>query len=73
MQDPDRCGILPFVFDDDFGFARYAEFALDVPMYFVSRWATVCCELATVSARCWAPETTPQSLLLFCKRCPKCC
>ena len=38
-QDPDRCGILPFVFDDDFGFARYAEFALDVPMYFVSRCA----------------------------------
>lgn len=37
VQDPDRCGILPFVFDDDFGFARYAEFALDVPMYFVNR------------------------------------
>lgn len=37
MQDPDRCGILPFVFDDDFGFARYAEYALDVPMYFVNR------------------------------------
>lgn len=34
---PRRCGILPFVFDEDFGFARYAEFALDVPMYFVYR------------------------------------
>ncbi len=28
---------MPFVFDDDFGFARYAEYALDVPMYFVNR------------------------------------
>ena len=35
--DPDRCGILPFIFDDGFGFERYAEYALDVPMYFVSR------------------------------------
>jgi Glutamate-cysteine ligase family 2(GCS2) len=62
-QDPDRCGILPFVFDDDFGFARYAEFALDVPMYFVSRWAAVCCISAIVSAQRWAFETT----LLFSK------
>lgn len=37
LQDNDRCGILPFVFDDDFGFERYAEFAMDVPMYFVYR------------------------------------
>ena len=35
--DPDRCGILPFVFDDDMGFERYAEHALDVPMYFIHR------------------------------------
>ena len=49
-QDPDRCGILPFVFDDDFGFARYAEFALDVPMYFVSRWAASCTQDARVPA-----------------------
>ncbi len=32
-----RTGMLPFVFDDDFGFDRYAEHALDVPMYFVIR------------------------------------
>ncbi len=38
-QDNDRCGILPFVFDDDFGFERYAEYAMDVPMYFVYRSA----------------------------------
>ena len=35
--DPDRCGILPFVFEDGMGFERYADFALDVPMYFVYR------------------------------------
>jgi glutamate--cysteine ligase len=32
-----RTGMLPFAFDDDFGFDRYAEHALDVPMYFVIR------------------------------------
>ena len=36
-----RCGVLPFVFDEDFGFARYVEYALDVPMYFVYRCATL--------------------------------
>lgn len=35
--DNNRCGTLPFVFDDDFGFDRYVEYALDVPMYFVYR------------------------------------
>lgn len=35
--DNDRCGTLPFVFDDNFGFDRYVEYALDVPMYFVYR------------------------------------
>ncbi len=35
--DPERCGILPFVFEDGMGFERYAEHALDVPMYFVYR------------------------------------
>ncbi len=35
--DNDRSGILPFVFDDDFGYARYAEYVLDTPMYFVYR------------------------------------
>lgn len=38
--DPDRCGPLPFAFDDDFGFERYTEYALDVPMYFVYRNGT---------------------------------
>jgi glutamate--cysteine ligase len=35
--DPDRTGMLPFVFEDGFGFERYADYALDVPMYFVYR------------------------------------
>ncbi len=35
--DPDRCGLLPFVFDSDFGYRRYVEWALDVPMFFVVR------------------------------------
>ncbi|CAO2180320.1 unnamed protein product [Urochloa humidicola] len=36
-MDNDRIGILPFVFDKSFGFERYVEHALDVPMYFVYR------------------------------------
>lgn len=35
--DPDRCGFLPFVFEPDFGFERYVEYLLDVPMYFILR------------------------------------
>ncbi|MEX2497724.1 MAG: glutamate--cysteine ligase [Wenzhouxiangellaceae bacterium] len=35
--DPYRTGQLPFVFESGFGFERYAEWVLDVPMYFVRR------------------------------------
>jgi len=35
--DPDRTGMLPFVFDGDMGYEAYANHALDVPMYFVYR------------------------------------
>jgi glutamate--cysteine ligase len=35
--DPDRCGILDFVFDENFGYREYVEWALDVPMFFVVR------------------------------------
>jgi glutamate--cysteine ligase len=35
--DPDRCGTLPFVFEDGFGFERYVDYMLDMPMYFVYR------------------------------------
>jgi len=35
--DPYRTGQLPFVFESGFGFERYADWMLDVPMYFVRR------------------------------------
>lgn len=35
--DDDRTGMLPFAFDEGFGFEQYADYALDVPMYFVIR------------------------------------
>ncbi|QDL94185.1 glutamate--cysteine ligase (plasmid) [Paroceanicella profunda] len=35
--DNSRTGMLPFAFEDGFGFERYVEYALDVPMYFVYR------------------------------------
>ena len=37
---PCRCGNLPFVFESGFGFERYADYVLDVPMYFVYRDGT---------------------------------
>jgi len=35
--DPDRTGMTPFVFEQGFGFERYVDYALSVPMYFVKR------------------------------------
>ncbi|MCK7593368.1 glutamate--cysteine ligase [Pseudomarimonas salicorniae] len=35
--DPDRTGLLDFVFEEGFGFERYVDYLLDVPMYFVYR------------------------------------
>lgn len=32
-----RTGMLPFVFDEGFGFEQYVDYALDVPMYFIMR------------------------------------
>ncbi|WP_181705971.1 glutamate--cysteine ligase [Chthonobacter rhizosphaerae] len=32
-----RAGMIPFVFEDGYGFERYVDWALDVPMYFVKR------------------------------------
>ena len=37
--DPDRTGMLDFVFAEGFGFEAYAQYALDVPMYFAKRGA----------------------------------
>jgi glutamate--cysteine ligase len=35
--DPDRCGFLPFIFDTGFGFERWVDYLLDIPMYFIFR------------------------------------
>ncbi len=35
--DPARTGVPRFVFEDGMGFARYVDWALDVPMYFIIR------------------------------------
>ena len=35
--DRDRTGMLPFAFEQGFGFEQYVDYALDVPMYFVHR------------------------------------
>jgi len=35
--DPQRTGMLPFVFEDGFGYERWVDYMLDVPMYFVFR------------------------------------
>ena len=35
--DTARAGMLPFVFEDGFGFEQYIDYALDVPMYFIHR------------------------------------
>ena len=38
--DPNRTGLLPFVFEQGMCFDRYVEYALDVPMYFIYRDGT---------------------------------
>jgi len=35
--DPDRCGLLPFVFEEGASFDDYLQYALDVPLLFVVR------------------------------------
>ncbi len=35
--DPDRCGVPPWVFNENAGFEDYLEYAMDVPMYFLIR------------------------------------
>jgi glutamate--cysteine ligase len=38
--DPDRTGLLPQAFEGGFGYERYVDWALDVPMYFIKRGDT---------------------------------
>lgn len=40
-MDPDRCGLLPFAWQEDLSFQRYVEWALDVPMFVVKRGSQV--------------------------------
>jgi len=35
--DNDRCGIPPCFFEDDFSWASYAEYALDVPLFYIEQ------------------------------------
>lgn len=35
--DPDRCGVLPFIFEEGMGFERYVDYMLDVPMFLLQR------------------------------------
>ena len=35
--DADRCGTLKVAFDENFGFKKYVNYALSVPMYFIRR------------------------------------
>ncbi len=35
--DPDRTGMLPFAFDEGFGFEQYVDWAMATPMYFLRR------------------------------------
>lgn len=35
--DPNRTGLLPFVFEKGFSFEKYTDYALGVPMYFINR------------------------------------
>ncbi len=39
--DPDRTGLLPFLWESDASFARYVEWALDVPMFLVKRGSKI--------------------------------
>ena len=51
--DPDRSGLLPFAFDPGFGYARYAEWALDVPMFFIVRDGHYCAMQGKTFRRFW--------------------
>jgi len=50
--DPDRTGIPAMFFEEGFGFERYADWLLDVPMYFVSREGRML-DVAGASFRAW--------------------
>ena len=57
--DPDRTGMLDFVFEDGFGFERYVDYLLDVPMYFSYRDGKYI-DLAGQSFRSFLDGTLPE-------------
>jgi glutamate--cysteine ligase len=57
--DPQRSGMLPFVFEPGMSFDRYVEYALDVPMYFVFRDGRYI-DVAGASFRDFMAGTLPQ-------------
>ncbi|HTR16738.1 MAG TPA: glutamate--cysteine ligase [Acetobacteraceae bacterium] len=56
--DPDRTGIPDVVFEDGFGFERYVEWLLDVPMYFITRDGQYI-DIAGASFRDWLRGKVP--------------
>jgi glutamate--cysteine ligase len=56
--DPDRTGMPPVMFAPGFGFERYAEWAIDVPMYFVARGGRLI-DVAGESFRAWMAGAVP--------------
>ena len=66
--DPDRTGMLDFVFEDGFGFERYVDYLLDVPMYFSlsQRRSTSTCP-ESHSASSWTASST--RCRARCRRC----
>jgi glutamate--cysteine ligase len=57
--DPDRTGMLDFVFEDGFGYERYVDYLLDVPMYFSYRDGKYI-DLAGQSFRSFLDGTLPE-------------
>jgi glutamate--cysteine ligase len=51
-----RCGLLPFAFRDDAGFADYVAWALDVPMYFILRGGRYVTDVTGVPFRRYLAE-----------------
>jgi len=51
-----RCGLLPFAFREDAGFADYVEWALDVPLYFILRGGRYVTEVTGIPFRRFLTE-----------------
>jgi glutamate--cysteine ligase len=79
--DKDRTGMLPFVFEDGFGYERYLDYALDVPMYFVFREGNISMWRAAPFEISWTgvcrscrgrSRASPTSRTIYRRSSPKC-